>query len=153
MFNVSEINPSKELERGLKMCNWRDISVRGIHIDAQTIQDACRIIHRTAQKHKTITYTDLMDGLKQLRHRGINRGTIGSIVGEVSIQVSQLTNPSIYPSAIVVRRDTNQPGKGFWGLNTGSNPPDIAPQNQRQNSLQQYQQNVFNYVNLWNCDC
>jgi hypothetical protein len=135
------------------MCDWQDISVRKIRIDAQTIQDACKIIHKAAQKKETIVYRVLEDQLKQLGHRGINRGTVGNIVGEVSVRVSQLTNPSIYPSAIVIRKDTCKPGKGFWEINEGTNPPDKVPLNQRENELQEYQQNVFNGVSLWSCDC
>jgi hypothetical protein len=138
------------------MCDWHDISagkVRKIRIDAQAIQDACKIIHQAAQKREMLTYTDLMIQLKHLGHRGINRGTVGSIVGEVSIQVSQLTNPSIYPSAIVMRKDSNQPGRGFWDLDTGNNPPEKVPPNQRENQLNEYRRNVFNRLSLWSCDC
>jgi len=135
------------------MCNWRDISVRKIRIDAQTIQDACKIIHHSAQRKEIIIYTNLMNQLKQLGHHGINRGTIGNIVGEVSARVSQLTNPSIYPSAIVIRKDTCQPGKGFWELEDGTNSPDKVPPSQRENQLREYQQRVFNGVSLWGCDC
>ena len=89
--------------------------------------------------------------LKQKGYEKINRGTIGHIVGEVRNQVSHVTNPSVYPSAIVVRRDTNQPGKGFWGLDEGSNPPSEVPQNQQKQMLQKYQNDVFGRP--WNCNC
>ena len=108
------------------MCKWRDITFRDgggrIQIPAKVISDACKIIRQMAQKGRVVTYSELMDQLKSLGHRKISRRTIGKIVGEVSNQVSRVTNPSIYPSAIVVRKDTNQPGNGFWGLEEGTNP-------------------------------
>ena len=137
------------------MCNWQDIEfpygIGRIQIDARTIQAACEIIFGVAQKSQTISYTEVMNELKSLGCPKINRGTIGHIVGEVSVQVSQITNPSIYPSAIVVRSGTNQPGDGFWGVNTGTNPPSGVPRNNRRNALQQYQNDVFN--RLWGCKC
>jgi hypothetical protein len=92
-----------------------------------------------------------MDRLKSLGCPKINRGTIGRIVGEVSVQVSQMINPSIYPSAIVVRKDTGRPGDGFWEVNTGTNPPSNVPPNNRRGALQQYQNDVFN--RNWSCNC
>ena len=139
------------------MCNWQNTVIkqaggsRRIPIDAQVIQDACTIIYRQAQTGEPIIYTDLMNQLKQLGYRKINRGTIDGIVGEVSNQVSQLTNPSVYPSAIVVRGGSNQPGPGFWGLNSGTNPPNRVTQNQRRIQLDQHQQHVFNLN--WACNC
>lgn len=137
------------------MCNWQVINfpygIGRIQIPAQVIQDACRIIWQAAQRRQTITYADLMNQLKRLGHQKINRGTIGKIVGEVSNQVSQVTNPSIYPSAIVVSGGTNQPGHGFWGLNMGTNPPSGVHSNQRRNALQQYQNDVFSRP--WSCNC
>ena len=138
------------------MCNWQDINPsygegRKIQLSAQVISNACNIIWEAAQKRQRIAYADLMNKLKQMGHRKINRATVGHIVGEVSTQVSQVTNPSIYPSAIVVRKDTNQPGKGFWGLDRGSNPPSAVPRNQQEQMLQQYQNDVFNRP--WNCNC
>lgn len=130
------------------MCNWQDIEfpyARGrIQIAAQTIQAACETIFRAAQRRQTISYTEVMNELKRLGCPKINRGTIGSIVGEVSIQVSQITKPSIYPSAIVVRSGTYQPGEGFWGVDTGTHPPSRVAHNNRGNALQQYQNDVFN---------
>ena len=137
------------------MCNWQDREFRygkgRIQIAAQTFQDACEIILQAAQKRQTISYTMVMDDLKQLGHPKINRGTIGHIVGEVSVQVSQITSPSIYPSSIVVRSGTNQPGDGFWGVDTGTNPPSGVPCNNRTNALQHYQNDVFNRP--WGCKC
>lgn len=138
------------------MCNWQNIIIqqkngRRILINSQTIQDACAVIYRQAQIGKLATYTDLMIQLKQLGHRRINRGTIGGIIGEVSNQVAQLINPSVYPSAIVVRAGSNQPGDGFWGLNMGANPPHRVPQARRQTQLKQFQQDVFNLS--WSCNC
>jgi len=141
------------------MCNWEDKVVtkgktrkRKIPIPAGVFSDACRIIRQRAQeKQGPIRYKDLENELKNLGHRKIYRGTIGDIVGEVSIQVSQVTNPSIYPSAIVVRKDTNQVGIGFWGLHTGTNRPLEVSQNQRRNKLREYQNDVFNRP--WNCNC
>lgn len=137
------------------MCNWQDMefpyAIGRIQIDAQTIQVACEIIFRASQRSQTISYTEVMNELKRLGCPKINRGTIGHIVGEVSVQVSQITNPSIYPSAIVVRSGTNQPGDGFWGVDTGTNPPSGVSCNNRRNALQQYQNDVFSRP--WGCKC
>ncbi len=137
------------------MCNWQDI-VRPygkgrINLSAQVVRDSCNIIWQRAQKKQRVAYSELMNILKQKGHRKINRATIGHIVGEVSTQVSQVTNPSIYPSAIVVRKGTDQPGKGFWGLDDGSSPPSAVPQNHQRQKMQQYQDDVFN--KSWNCSC
>jgi len=137
------------------MCNWQDITrsygVGKIQINAQVIEDACDIIRQRAQRKQTITYTDLMVQLKHKGHGKINRGTIGHIVGEVSTQVAQVTNPSVYPSAIVIRKDTDQPGEGFWGLNSGTNPPEKVPDSQKAQMLRQYQNDVFDKE--WSCNC
>jgi hypothetical protein len=137
------------------MCDWRDINPRygigKIQINAHVIKDSCAIIQQRAQNRQTTTYTDLMGRLKDRGHRKINRGTIGHIVGEVSNQVAQVSGPSIYPSAIVVRKDTNQPGEGFWGLDMGTNPPLKVPHNQRVHMLQKYQNDVFSKP--WSCNC
>lgn len=137
------------------MCNWQDKVVvkkdRKIQMSAGVFSDACRIIRQMAQERRVIFYKALENELKSLGHPKINRGTIGDIVGEVSIQVSQVTNPSIYPSAIVVHKEDKTIGEGFWGLDTGANPPSKVPVNQRQNALQQYQSDVFNRP--WNCNC
>ena len=137
------------------MCKWQDITFRygigRIQIPAKVISDACKIIRQMAQKRRVVTYSELMNQLKNLGHRKINRGTIGKIVGEVSNQVSRVTNPSIYPSAIVVRKDTNQPGNGFWGLEEGTNPPSRVPPDQRRNVIRNYQNDVFS--KSWNCNC
>lgn len=89
--------------------------------------------------------------LKKLNHHAINRGTIGAIVGEVSMQVSESTKPSVYPSAIVIRKDTDEPGEGFWGLDSGTHPPDKVARSDRKSRLSEYQQKIFN--NSWGCDC
>jgi len=137
------------------MCDWEDINPRygmgKIQISAKVIRDTCDIIRQRAQNRQIVTYSDLMVQLKREGHRKINRGTIGHIVGEVSTQVAQVTDPSVYPSAIVVRKDTNKPGEGFWGLDTGTNPPEKVPNNQRDLTLQQYQKDVFSKP--WRCDC
>jgi len=134
------------------MCDWQDVNVRGRIFSAKVIRDACEIIRQTAQKGELIYYSDLIKRLKQLGHKHIDRFVIGDIVGEVSIQVSRLTAPSIYPSAIVVRKDTKEPGDGFWGLDTGTNPPNKLPPHQKRNGLEQYQRDVWQ-VNKWSCAC
>lgn len=130
------------------MSVWEDKTfpyARGkIKIDGQVFNDAYKIILQVSQKKQRITYTDIMNQLKQQGHKKINRGTIGPIIGEVSIKVSQSTSPSVYPSAIVVQSITKQPGDYFWGINTGTNPPNGIPFLQRHNVLKQYQQDVFN---------
>lgn len=118
---------------------------------AQVFKDACEIIKQAARRRQFITYTDVMNQLKARGHAKINRGTIGAIVGEVSNQVAQNTNPSVYPSSIVVRKGTNRPGNGFWGLTMGTNPPSRVSTHQRRIALQQYQNDVFN--RNWNCNC
>jgi hypothetical protein len=100
----------------------------------------------------TITYTEVMNRLKAVGCPKINRGTIGHIVGEVSVQVSDATKQHpIYPSAIVVRHDTKQPGDGFWGLRAGTNPPSRVPRNNRRGALRQYQSDVLQRP--WTCRC
>jgi len=137
------------------MCEWQDIYFRyaegKIRIGARVIRDACDIIWKRAQNRQTITYADLMNLLKDRGHEKINRGTIGHIVGEVSSRIAQFTNPSIYPSAIVVRKDTNQPGRDFWGLDTGNNPPSQVAPDQRAQMLQKYQSEIFSMS--WSCNC
>jgi len=137
------------------MCNWQDIEfpyARGrIRISAQTTQAACEIIFRATQRRQTISYTGVENELKRLGCPKINRGTIGHIVGEVSVQVSQITNPSIYPSSIVVRVETDQPGDKFWDNNTGTHPPSGVPCDNRRDALQQYRNDVFNRP--WGCKC
>lgn len=133
------------------MCDWRDINPSyGRHgrilLNARTISGACDIIRKTAQQRQTIVYSDLMNQLKDKGHRKISRRTIGLILGEVCNQVAQATDPSIYPSVIVVRKDTKKPGKGFWGLYVGANPPGKVPHDQRGKTLQQYQKDVFDGV-------
>lgn len=122
-----------------------------ITISAGTISDACKIIRQAAQMRQLITYTDVMNQLKAMGYGKINRATIGAIVGEVSNQVAQITSPSMYPSAIVIRKGTNQPGDGFWGLKRGTNPPSNVPRENRRHVINQYQQDVFS--RNWNCDC
>jgi len=138
-----------------KMCNWRDITIYretgNIQISAETIQVACNIILQCAQKKQTITYGELMNELKLRGCQKINRGTIGHIVGTVSEEVSRNTNPSIYPSAIVVRSSSSNPGAGFWTVDTGTNPPSKVPLTNRKNALKKYQDDVFNTP--WGCNC
>jgi len=137
------------------MCKWRNKTFRygrgQITINANVIRDACQIIWQSAQRRQLITYTQLMNHLKALGHNKINRGTIGAIIGEVSTQVAQNTYPSVYPSAIVVRKGTNKPGNGFWGLNMGTKPPSEITPRHRNSKIQQYQNDVF--TRNWNCNC
>lgn len=143
------------------MCNWQDKVVdKGKtktiirKIPEQVFSDACRIIHQMAQERRVICYSDLEYRLKNEGHGIVSRLIIGDIVGEVSIQVSQVTNPSIYPSAIVVHKNAKTVGEGFWGIDTGTNPPSKyqrLSQKQKENLLQQYRNDVFN--RLWNCNC
>jgi hypothetical protein len=139
------------------MCNWQEKEfpyARGkIKIAAHTLQAACEVIFQASQKSPlTITYTEVMNELKALGCPKINRGTIGDIVGEISVQVSEATKQhSIYPSAIVVRRDTKQPGDGFWGVRAGTNPPSRVPRNGRRDALRQYQNDVLKRP--WACKC
>jgi len=143
------------------MCKWEEIIIeqaigerripRRIPISNKAVEDACTIIHRQAQAHETIVYSDLMNRLKQLQHRRITRGTIGGIVGGVSSQVSKITNPSVYPSAIVVRKDTGEPGDGFWKLDMGGNPPSKVTFSLREGQRNQYKKDVFKLN--WSCNC
>jgi len=139
------------------MCKWEEIVIvqaggrRRIPISDKAVEDTCTILYQQAQAHKTINYTDLMGKLKKLRHRSITRGTIGGIVGGVNSQVSQITNPSVYPSALVVRKDTGKPGDGFWLLAMGSNPPSRVPLRLRAGRWNQYKKDVFGLK--WSCNC
>lgn len=142
--------------RDMLMCNWQDKIVtkrdgRRIELPHNVFQDACKIIWQSAQQKRLISYSDVEKQLKRLGHRKINRGTIGDIVGEVSAQVSQVTNPSIYPSAIVVHKGDKSIGVGFWGVDTGTNPPSEVSPNQQKDALPQYQNDVFNKP--WDCNC
>jgi hypothetical protein len=118
------------------MCNWHDIQFcygNGIvKISGKVIQDTCNIIYKAAQQKKMLTYTDVMRQLKQLRHSKINIAIIGEIVGAVSIQLSESTTPSIYPSALVVKKDTRQPGESFWKVHSGTNPPALISKDKRE---------------------
>lgn len=105
-----------------------------ITIPAATFEDACSIIRKRAKIGKCIAYSELMTELKKKNHRKINRGTIGSIVGEVSDQISLTTNPSVYPSSIVVHKGTKDTGKGFWTLGEGTLPPNTISVDLRKKS-------------------
>ena len=138
------------------MCNWSDVEIvfrdgKRVKIPAATIIDACEIIKDAAKQRRLITYTEIMDQLKARGNRKINRATIGGIVGEVSAQVSKVTNPSIYPSAIVVLKGTNYPGNGFWGIDTGTNPPKNVPEKMRRVVIRRYQDDIFSRE--WDCNC
>jgi len=135
------------------MYNWEDRVFRygrgKIMISAETFRDTYRIIKESARNGNYIYYSEVMDKLKRLGHRKINRGTIGGIVGEVSIMVANSTNPSVYPSAIVVKKNSIEPGKGFWGLDRGTNPPSMVPPDKRREALSEYQETVFSRVDEW----
>ena len=137
------------------MCKWQSITISDkggkIPIPAQVFQDACEIILQAAQNKQTITYTEIMDQLKKSGHRKISRRTIGKILGEVNDQVSQNTNPSIYPSAIVILSGGNRPGGNFWGVSTGTNPPSGVVPSNRTKTLQRYRNDIFN--KHWSCNC
>jgi len=91
-----------------------------------------------------LAYSELEKQLKAKGYRKINRFTIGNIVGEVSDQISMETKPSsVYPSAIVVHKWTQDTGVGFWTLEDGSAPPHCTPANLKKQKLKQYQKDVF----------
>ena len=131
------------------MVDWKDTTfdygTGKIQISGVTLQDTCDIIQEASKKEEKIVYSDIMNQLKR-GHKKISRRTIGLIVGEVSIQVSAITNPSVYPSSVVIRKDLGVPGKGFWGVDTGTLPPNKVPENQRKVALQQYQKNTFDWA-------
>lgn len=135
------------------MYDWQDRIFRyargRIEIPAEVFRDAYIIIKEAAQRRQMISYSEVENQLKDLGHRKINRGTIGGIVGEVSLQVSQEITPSIYPSAIVVHKGTDKPGDGFWSLDKGTNPPSEVSPEQRQEALSRYQNDVFNRFWEW----
>ena len=129
------------------MCNWQNrispYGIGNIQLNADVFADACNIIFQASRQRNKITYSDLMSQLRQLNHRKIFRGTIGIILDEVNLQVSSITNPSIYPSAIVVHRGTTEPGPGFWNVACGLKPPVGIAANRRSVQLQQYQNFPF----------
>jgi len=92
-----------------------------------------------------------MEELKKLGHRKINRGTIGAILWEVSDQISMNTNPSVYPTVLVVRKGTKHLGPGFWELDKGTNPPCNITPLQRTLVERQYRADVYNLN--WFCHC
>ena len=132
------------------MVAWKDTTFNygkgKIMISGAAIKDAHDIILEISKKKSPIYYSDLMNRLKQRDHRKISRRTIGDIIGEVSNKVSSATAPSVYPSAVVIRKDSRAPGEGFWGLDAGTSPPSKVPSNHRKVALQQYQKNVFDWA-------
>jgi hypothetical protein len=137
------------------MCKWQSITffheTGQITIPAQVLEDACGIIFKVAQNKQTIAYADVISQLQNMGHQGISKGTINEILAEVNNQISQNTTPSIYPSSIVIQSGGNQPGKLFWRVSTGTNPPSSVLSNQRRRALHQYQNDVFN--RHWDCNC
>jgi len=132
------------------LVDWKDTTfdygTGKIQISGVTLQDTCDIIQESSKKEKKILYSNIMNQLKQRGHKKISRRTIGAIVGEVSIQVSAITNPSVYPSSVVIRKDSGVPGEGFWGVDSGTFPPNKVPKNQQKVALRQYQKNVFDWA-------
>lgn len=114
-----------------------------ILISAAVFKDAYDIIREHAKKKSVVAYSDLMDKLKKRNHTKINRGTIGSIIGEISNQISLITKPSIYPSSIVVHKGSTNTGIGFWALKKGTMPPSKIPIKNRKMALSTYQRDVF----------
>lgn len=132
-----------------KLVNWIDRDFRDKRgaetmIEAATFQDTYNILKKQAKARERIPYSELMTELKKNNHRRISRKTIGSIVGEVSDQISLRTKPSVYPSSIVVLKGTNITGKGFWDLGEGTLPPNAVQVTLRGKALDQYQKDVFN---------
>ena len=134
----------------ISLIDWKDTTFdygKGkIKISGATIGDAYKIILKYAKKRSKIHYSVIINELKRLGHTKISRRTIGSIVGDVSIQISRVTDPSIYPSSIVVRKDHDTPGEGFWGVDSGKSPPSDVKTKQQKIKLQEYQKNVFDWA-------
>lgn len=117
---------------------------RRIIIDGATLKDAYDILKNWVKANDNpIAYSKLMDKLKEKNHPKIYRGSIGHIVGHVSDKVSVITNPSIYPSSIVVHKGTWITGDGFWDLEEGTLPPNKVPIKNRRAALSSYQRDVF----------
>ena len=117
---------------------------RRIIIDAATLKDAYDILNNWIKSNdKPIAYSELMAKLKEKSHPKIYRGSIGHIIGHVSDQVSFITNPSIYPSSIVVHKGTCDTGDGFWALERGTLPPIKVLEDNRKAQLSKYQNDVF----------
>ncbi|MCX8173440.1 MAG: hypothetical protein N3F63_02360 [Thermoplasmata archaeon] len=141
------------------MCNWEDICIgKNAVIPADVLRTTCEILQEVAKQRRTIAYGELIDLLKEKYvaniyiSRYINRFTIGRILDEVNKQVANTTNPSIYPSSIVVTKDTGKPGDGFWEVQYGTQPPARVQQQNRVDALTKYQQAVFD-VSKWSCNC
>jgi hypothetical protein len=83
------------------LIDWKDTTFEygkgEIKISGATIGDAYDIILGYAKEKTRVYYSDLINVLERRGNRKISRRTIGSIVGEVSIRISLVTNPSIYP--------------------------------------------------------
>ncbi len=82
-----------------------------------------------AKAGKTIAYSDL----------GINRRWVGEVVGEISIREDSQNHPLL--SAIVVRKGSESPGDGFWGLPSMQN----VPQGQRRNVWEKERDKVYKH--------
>ncbi len=134
----------------ISLIDWKDTTFEygkgKIQISGKTIQAAYDIIQEVSKKKARIEYFEIINQLKQSGHKKISRRTIGTIVGEVSIQISDVTNPSVYPSSVVIGKNSGTPGEGFWEVDTGTLPPNKVPANQRKVALQQYQKNVFDWA-------
>jgi len=119
-------------------------SGRRIIIDGVTLKDAYNILNNWVKSNdQPIAYSVLMAKLKENGHPKIYRGSIGHIVGHVSDQVSEVTNPSIYPSSIVVHKGTWNTGDEFWTLEGGTLPPNKVIKANRKAQLSMYQNDVF----------
>jgi len=156
----------------MRKCRWQDKLINGKVIPAKVFKAICNIIFQSAVEGKTIEYGEITNIInKQFPDVKIDNHTdMGHILGEINDQVAKATetskeNPtSIYPSSIVVKKDypsivvkkgEGKPGKGFWGVNSGDNPPSEfkdKSEDEQEKALKKYRKNVFD-TSKWDCEC
>ena len=143
------------------MCKWKDKTIGKKTIPAEAFEAICNIILESAKQRNPITYKEITEEIKKKQFNNIiiSRKELGYILGEINNQVAEKTHnllgKSIYPTAIVVKTGTRTPSTGFWGVNSGDNPPSkkvITDKKEQRKVLEEYQCDVFD-ISKWDCNC
>lgn len=85
-------------------------------------------LHRVAAERRTIAYSDLCEEMrsKGIIHLDAHRAPLAGLLGQINVLEHDAGNPLI--AAVVVSKDTMEPGIGFWnvakglGLEIGDSP-------------------------------